>query len=105
MYLLLVCYYIYQINFYTHSISCKNCEYLLIENHTFVCKSVDRTYHRSVCDACGLVNGANEAHVLGSYSNPKYFKCTLCGHLKLVTGPGIIPINPPNKNDEIEETE
>ena len=100
-----MCYYIYQITFYTHPISCKNCEYLLIENHTFVCKSVDGTYHRSVCDACGLVNGANEAHVWGSYSNPKYFKCTLFGHLKLVTGPAIIPINPPNKNDEIEETE
>ena len=89
----------------THSDSCEECGYYSIENHTFVCKSVDGTYHRSVCDACGLVNGANEAHVWGSYSNPKYFKCTLCGHLKLVTGPGIIPINPPNKNDEIEETE
>ncbi len=43
----------------------------IIELNIFaVDKSVDGTYHRSVCDVCGLVNGTNEAHVWGSYSIP-----------------------------------
>ena len=94
------------INENRHRFNCVDCEYNLVEDHNFALKSVSATHHIDTCFYCGLTKGSQGAHSWKVSNDPQYVECSFCGHLKLkptIGGGEIIPVQPFNKEDELEE--
>ena len=78
------------------------------ELHTWVYTSINSLYHEGHCADCGEIKTTQQSHSWKVASDPQYFECQYCGHLKLKPtggGGGIIPVQPFKEDDPEEKTE
>ena len=90
-----------------HSAVCLDCEYTVsTEPHNWVYTSISALYHEGHCADCGEIKTTQQSHSWKVSNDPKYVECSYCGYLKLkptLGGGEIIPVQPFNKEDDIEE--